>query len=629
MKIPLRQYGRFLAGYLRPQIRLVLLLALLLGINIALQLVNPQIMRRFIDTIQSGGAMQVLFGMALLYLGIALGQQVVAVLATYTSEVIGWTATNAIRNDLTMHCLRLDLSFHNAHTPGEMIERIDGDATAVSSFFATFTVQIFSNILLLAGILAALYAVDWRVGLVLSVFTAITLAVAFRFRDITVPYWEKERQASADLFGFLEERLAGTEDIRANGAQAYVMRRFYQLMRALMQRSLAAALRVNVLLNTMWFLFALGNALALATGAYLFLEKTISIGTVYMIFNYTNILQRPIDAIVHQMQDLQRAGAGMLRILGLFNIPSRILNPVRELAGRVSIPDQQAAQSPEVVFDHLSFGYHDQILSSVPIAAELVKPAGSASAGDASRTPVTDQTPPDALVLHDIHFRLAPGRVLGLLGRTGSGKTSLTRLLFRFYDPDQGAVRLGAPGSAADIRGIPLKQLRRQVGMVTQNIQLFNASVRDNLTFFDTSVPDEQVVQAIAALGLSEWYQALPKGLDSELEAGGAGLSAGEAQLLAFTRIFLRNPGLVILDEASSRLDPATETRVERAVEQLVKGRTAIIVAHRLATIQRADDILILEGGRVMEYGPRSQLASDPSTHFYHLLQAGMEEVLA
>lgn len=165
--------------------------------------------------------------------------------------------------------------------------------------------------------------------------------------------------------------------------------------------------------------------------------------------------------------------------------------------------------------------------------------------------------------------------------------------------------------------------------MVTQDVQLFQASVRDNLTFFDRRIPDDRIRDVIQELELADWYNSLPEGLDTRLETGGRGLSAGEAQLLAFTRVFLRDPGLVILDEASSRLDPATEQRIERAVDKLLKNRTAIIIAHRLGTVQRADDVMVLEEGHVSEYGNREFLASDPNSRFYGLLQTGLEEHLA
>ena len=239
-------------------------------------------------------------------------------------------------------------------------------------------------------------------------------------------------------------------------------------------------------------------------------------------------------------------------------------------------------------------------------------------------------------MLRDVSFRLEPGQVLGLLGRTGSGKTTLTRLLFRLYDITTGHIQLsdqrrtnGHNGATIDIRQTALADLRQRVGMVTQDVQLFRATVRDNLTFFDRSIPDAQILEVIDTLELGSWFNALPDGLDTELETEGHNLSAGEAQLLAFTRVFLQDPGLVILDEASSRLDPATEQLIERAVDKLLQQRTGIIVAHRLTTVERADQIMILENGRIRELGAYNALVSDPTSRFYQLRQTGLAEVLA
>ena len=233
-------------------------------------------------------------------------------------------------------------------------------------------------------------------------------------------------------------------------------------------------------------------------------------------------------------------------------------------------------------------------------------------------------------VLSEISFNLQPDKILGLLGRTGSGKTTLTRLLFRLYDVDVGTITL----DGTDIRDVGLSDLRQHIGMVTQEVQLFEATIRDNLTLFrnydpdSKTISDAQIIEAIKTLGLEAWFNELPDGLDTMLKSGGQGLSAGEAQLLAFTRVFLRNPRLIILDEASSRLDPATEQLLERAIDRLLYGRTAIIIAHRLGTVQRADDILILENGRIAEHGERIVLANNPQSRFYGLLQTGLEEVL-
>jgi ATP-binding cassette subfamily B protein len=620
LKIPLRQYWALLKRYLRPQWPLALALAALLIADIALQLVSPQIMRRFIDLATGTSPASVapdvplntrLLQTSLLFIAAAVAQQVVAVLSVYVGENVGWITTNALRADLAAHCLQLDMSFHNAHTPGEMIERVDGDVNALSTFFSQFVIQLLGNALLLVGVLALLFREDWRVGLALGGFSVVALLAMWWLRDIAVPHWEAERQANADQFGFLEERLSGTEDIRSCGARAYVMRRFFELMRTVMQKTLKAGLMVNIMINTTEILFALGTAAAFAMGAWLYYHSSISIGTVLIISWYGNMLIRPIQRISRQMQQLQRAGAGITRIQGLLRLEPQIKEAV---AGQAEIGMGALA----VEFADVSFGYDD----ALPDRA----------AAEGAGQPIPDapaEERPKEIVLHDLSFRLEAGKVLGLLGRTGSGKTTMTRLLFRLYEPDQGHIQLGSDGRLVDVRQVPLVELRQRIGMVTQNIQLFHATVRDNLTFFAPGIDDAQILRVIRDLGLWEWFKSQPDGLDTELDSGGGGLSAGEAQLLAFTRIFLHDPGLVILDEASSRLDPATENLIERAVERLIEGRTAIVIAHRLRTVQRADEIMILQDGRISEYGPRAALAADPDSRFAGLLRTGLEEVLA
>jgi ATP-binding cassette subfamily B protein len=603
MKTPLRQYWTLLVRYLGPQWPPVALLAAFLFGTIGLRLANPQIARAFIDAAQSGAPPEELLRVALVYLGVALLQQAASVSVAYLGGNVGWRATNELRADLAGHCLRLDMSFHNAHAPGEMIERVDGDVNALSNFFSLLGLQLLGNGLLLVGVLALLYREDGRLGVAFTLFAALALAISGRVNRVAAPYWRNARQVSAEQFGYLQERLAGTEDIRSSGARGYVLRRFYALLRELMQKYLKVRLMVNIAVNTSHLLFAAANATAFALGAYLYRAGSITVGTVFLISWYGNTLMGPIRQINAQVQDLQQAAASIARIQELFATRSAIVDRAE------ARPDALPRTALAVACQNVSFGY----------AGPRAGDAPGHDAGEAKQ---------DA-VLHDLSFHLPPGAVLGLLGRTGSGKTTLTRLLFRLYDPDRGAVCLGGDEALTDVRQLPLGALRQRVAMVTQEIQLFHASVRDNLTFFDRAIPDDTIVAVIRELGLGEWLRALPEGLDTVLDSGGGGLSAGEAQLLAFTRVFLQDPGLIILDEASSRLDPITEQWIERAVDRLVRGRTAIVIAHRLATVQRADQIMILEQGRVREYGPRAALASDPGSHYHGLLAAGLEEVLA
>jgi len=585
MRIPLKQYVQLLSDYLKPQQRRVAGLAIALFSMIALQILNPQLLAYFIDTAVAGDSSQTLLIVALLFIAVALSTQILSVIATYLGESVAWTATNALRSDLVAHCLHLDLSFHKSRTPGELIERVDGDVNALSQFFSRFTLDVLGNIILLLGILVVLFFEDWRAGVCLSIFVLLALSTLIGLRTFAIFPWAQYRQVSAEFFGFIGEHLAGTEDIRANGAVSYVMRRFYQLLQRWLPIYQKARFAGTLLWGTTVGLFTLGNATALAVGTYLWNQQAITIGTVYLLFHYTNLLRDPIEQIRMQLEELQQAEASIYRIQDLFQAQSDL----SEGEGK-ALPEGALS----VVFENVFFSY------------------------ESNRE---KQSSPE-LALQNLSFDLPAGQVLGLLGHTGSGKTTIARLLLRFYDPQEGCIRLG---------GIPLYQtphqdLPQRVGFVTQDVQLFQATVRDNLTFFDPTIDDEKILQILEILGLSPWLHTLSEGLDTELSADSGGLSAGQAQLLAFARVFLKNPGLVILDEASSRLDPRTEALIEQAVERLLEGRTGVIIAHSLATVQRADKILILERGQMVECGDRATLASNPDSRFAQLLKTGLTD---
>lgn len=581
MNIPLSKYRDLLSQYLGPHKGMMSVLALLLFGNIGLTLVNPQIIRHFIDTAKSGGDMDVLMWAAVVYIAVSLGMQVLAVLARYVSEKLAWRATNSLREDLAVHCLNLDMAFHNEKSPGEFIERIDGDVANLANFFSQFTIRIVANVFLLFGVLGVLYWEDWRVGAAFTVYAALTMAALVYLRNFAVPYWKEARESNAKLFGFLEEHLQGTEDVRANGGVAYAMNLLYKLSGVRLAKERKAGIMNIAMWMTVSALNLLGHVMAMVAGYYMYQAGLFTIGTVFMVIWYTHTLFRPLEQLTRQMEDLQKASAAIERIEELSHTESKIHN-----GAGVVFPKGPLG----VDFEEVTFGYNEE-----------------------------------EMVLHDISLSLQPGRVLGLLGRTGSGKTTMTRLLFRLYETQKGVIRLGGQ----DIREAEIHDLRKHIGMVTQNVQLFRATVRENLTFFDDAVSDERIMNVIEEVGLQDWFARLSQGLDTRLEGSGGGLSAGEAQLLTFTRVFLKNPGLVILDEASSRLDPATEEQIEKGVGKLLENRTGIIIAHRLATVSRADDILILEDGHIREYGARDDLVADETSRFAELLKTGMTEVLA
>jgi ATP-binding cassette subfamily B protein/ATP-binding cassette subfamily C protein len=605
MNIPLKKYGDLLADYLRPQKGRVAWLAITLLSSIGLQLLSPQILGYFVDTATAEGSQPTLFVAAFLFIAVALVTQVLAIAVTYFSENVAWTATNALRTDLVEHCLELDLSFHKSITPGELVERIDGDVNTLSRFFSQFTIDVLGNTILLFGVVIALFFENWLAGFSMTVYALTALTALLRVSAYAVPYWADLRQVHAEFFGFLGEHLGGTEDLRANGAIAYVMHRFYRMLQHWLPIYHRARLAGAAIFGTSIGLVAMGNAIALGVGAYLWSRAAISIGTVYVIFHYANLLSPPIERIREELEDLQQAEASILRIRELFQLQSKL-----SYGGNQSLPDGPLS----VTFENVWFSYEG-------IENREWRMGNQDIASSSSPTPYSLLPTPQ---LQNISFYLPAGQTLGILGRTGSGKTTLARLLLRLYDPQRGQIRLR--GIAID--QTPLQELSQRVGMVTQDVQLFQTTVRNNLTFFNPKMGDERILNALEILGLSQWLYSLPDGLDTQLGADSGGLSAGQAQLLAFARVFLKDPGLVILDEASSRLDSTTENLIERAVDRLLERRTGIIIAHRLGTIKRVNQIMILDNGRVIEYGGRKNLAQNSASHFSQLLKTGLTKEL-
>ena len=568
-------YRATLSTYLGPHRGRVVVLGLLLLGSIGLQLVIPLILADFIELALSGGAVAGLTTAGIAYLIAGILNQFLDAGASYLGTDIGWSATNRLREELTSHLFSLDMGFHNDTTPGEMIERVDGDVTAISEFISRFLVRLIAAGVLLTGVVIVCWFESPIMGMTITLYVIAVILFLIRLRKVAVAAAEEERETSARLYGFIEERLAGVDDIRSLGAGRFTMTRFIPVTRDFYTRTTNAwrkRILVWVSANTA---FWAGDALALLVGVWLTVSGEITVPTAFLLLQYVQLVRRPIEQMTQELQELQKAAGGIVRIDQLRHLGSSIAD------GSEVVPAGPLA----IEFDHVSFAYEDRG------------------------------------VLEEISFTLAPGKSLGLLGRTGGGKTTITRLIARLYDPDRGVVRVGGH----DLRTLHSESLRRSVGVVTQDVQLFEATVRDNLTFF-AERPDEDILDVLERVGLGPWIRQL--GLDTKLGAGGQGLSAGEQQLLAFARVFLQDPGVVILDEPSSRLDPVTEMLLATATERLYAGRTVVIIAHRLETVRTADEIMVVDAGRIVEHGPRQTLATDPSTRYSALLAAGRGDIL-
>lgn len=576
---PSRQH--LIAVLIRGRVGRLAGIAVLLVAGSTLAIVGPQLLRMFIDYAAVGQELSALALVAAGFLAVSLMGQGLAVVVAHSTAQVAWAATNALREQIARHALELDTSFHDEHTPGELIEYTDGDVTALSSFVSSYVVQVAGSTLTLIGVLVVVLQEDWRIGLAMAGFVVVAAVTIGRLRNVAVPRAIERRAASARLFGEIEERLDSAEDLRANAGGEYAVGRFRHTLAGFIQASLRASIATRTTWAVTGAVFAAGGILSLLAGTLLYQAGAVSIGTVYLLFRYTSLLREPLDQIADQQQVAQEAIAGYARIQRLLDE-----RPTIRDTGRRSLPAGPLA----VELDRVGFGY-----------------------------------PNGARVLRDVCLRVQPGTVLGVVGHTGSGKTTLARLMLRLLDPADGTVLV----DGTDVRDVSLSELRRRIALVSQDVQLFGATVRDNLTLFGAHrAGDHELTGVLTELGLEPWYAALPDGLDTMLGASGAGMSAGEAQLLAFARVFLRDPGVVILDEATSRLDPVSEERIERAVDTLLAGRTAILIAHRLGTLDRADQIVVLDRGQVVERGAREALAGTPGTRYAELLATASEGML-
>ncbi|MFN8425182.1 MAG: ABC transporter ATP-binding protein [Anaerolineales bacterium] len=430
MNLSFSAYYHLLASHIRPQRgRFYLLAALLFG-SIGLRIFAPQIMRRFIDSALAGEALQTLTWTALAFIGIALIQQVVAIGVTWLGENVAWTATNALRAELAEHALHLDMKFHNDHTPGELIERIDGDVTELATFFSQFALNLIANGFLLIGILIALFLEDWRAGLAFTIYSFLTIFILGKVKDIAVPHQKARREAEAQYYGFIEEQLAGTEDIRSSGAVGFSIRELIRHQSEILKHNRKSHFKRWIIENAMGFALITGSLLAIVNGYWLFTAGVITIGTVYLFVHYINLLEEPFWAMTHEIESFQTIGACVERLTEFKSFKREVKN-----------------ESGLDVDSHpLDLKFHD----------------------------VTFSYNGDANVLSRLSFDLRAGSVLGLLGRTGSGKTTIGRLIFRLYDVNDGHIKMnGVHINDLYLDALPQRRHRRR------KMQLFKASIRE------------------------------------------------------------------------------------------------------------------------------------------------------
>ncbi|HLY84941.1 MAG TPA: ABC transporter ATP-binding protein [Gaiellaceae bacterium] len=519
----------------------------------------------------------------LIYLGVAAAGWLLQAQLIRGLAQIGQGIVIGLRRDLFDHLTGLSLRYFSQQKAGWIIARLTSDVDAVSDVLSQGMPTLVSNAILLPAAVAALFIADWRLGLVSCAVLPPALIISRWFQRVSHSANVEQRNRIAAVTAQIAESVAGMAVVQAFNRE----RRFQAEFDALNDANRAQSTYVQKIFSTFFpsieLLGVLATGAVLYVGSHFYARHTLTIGTLITAIYLLQLVFQPLQELSDIYGQLQSASAAMVKIATILDEDSEILDrpgaqPLPRLEGDLDI-------------DSVVFAY--------------------------GKDPV----------LHGISFHLAPGSCFALVGESGHGKSTLARLIGRHYDPDQGAVRV----DGHDLRDVQLRSYRRQLGVVLQDPFLFSGTIASNIRFAKPDATDEEVAAAAAAVGVDRVASRVSGGLDHEVREGGAGLSAGERQLISIARALLADPRILVLDEATSNIDRPTEVLIEQALDRLLQGRTSIIIAHRLSTVRRADEILVVENGQISQRGSESELleVDGPFRRLAHTLEGGEPELAA
>ena len=544
----------------------------------------PAIVQWLVAPFQNNSAFAGHPGMALLTIlcfGVLLIELLMGVCHVFSSYVLDSVALRMVfklRCALFDHVQRQSLAFHDSKAVGDSLYRITWDSYCIQAIFSEGVMPALTSVLTLLGIAVVMLTLDWHV-------TAAALAVAVPLiilvRRLDRPMTEQSlrvHEYESNVGTRVQETLVGIRAVQAFGREQFESDRF----RSQASASLLASLRLTVLQTAsqaiVGLVLAAGTAAVIWFSARGVLLGRLTAGDLVLLVAYVAMIFKPLETLAYTAAAVQNAAAGAHRVLAVLDSQPDVTDApdAKDLPGRAR---------GEIIFDNVSFSYQ----ANQP-------------------------------VLREVNLAIAPGSTIALVGTSGAGKTTLASLIPRFYDPLQGGIKL----DGCDLRDITLKSLREQIALVTQDPILFCASIRENIAYGRPGASQEQIEAAARAAGAHEFIERLPEKYDARVAERGLTLSSGQRQRLAIARAFLKDAPVLILDEPTSALDAETEDRLVQTLEQLMKGRTTIIIAHRLSTVRCADRIVVLQNGRIVESGPREELLSRGGVYArLHQLQFG------
>ena len=559
-----RQALKRLLPLLKPHRKLLLVCFMLLAVSKGLHVAGPNLIRRAIDIDIGNGNYRGLVGTVLLYVlvqGLFLAANY---LFRLRMEIIGQKIMMVLRNRLYGHILRMSISFFDRNPAGRLMARVESDTEALRMMFTNTVVAIVGSVLLVVGMFAWMLVVSPRLTLVVAIIIPIVTVALYFYHRLTTPKWLEIRKRMADVTALLTEFIQGMQIIQIFDRAKTVRSRMNEINRRKYEPQLIAELIVVGMFNFIFFLESFVIALVLYFGARWVGVGNLTIGTLVMFITYVRMFFEPVHLAAEEVAAIQKAVAGAKRIFGLLETEEVIPDPEQ--------PVEWPGLESGITFEDVWFSY----------------------SGDGNHA------------LKAVSFDIPRGKRFALAGVTGGGKSTVINLLLRFYDPQRGRILV----DGIDIRDIAISDLRRKFGLVLQDIFIFPGNVAGNVSLSTDGEAAERVMAACRAVSADKFVEAMPDRYETELSERGANLSRGERQLLSFARALAFDPEVLILDEATSSVDPETERLIQRGLETLMKDRTSIIIAHRLSTILNVDRILVIREGEIIERGTHRELVS-------------------